>query len=89
MVTLQKTIVFSHVTRRHRRMAPSNHFRGQMASGFHVSLTKHTNGQAHPHQVSEIAAPKRARQASLPALTPKTTKTQNTKHCNLTQPDLK
>jgi hypothetical protein len=59
-----------------------------MASGFHVFLAEHTDGQAHPHQVSKIAAPKRARQASLPALTPKTTKTQNTKHVNPTQPDI-
>jgi hypothetical protein len=38
-----------------------------MASGFHDFLIKHTDGQAHPHQVSKTAAPKRARQASLPA----------------------
>jgi hypothetical protein len=41
------SFLFSHVTRRHRRVAPSNHFRGQMASGFHIILAKHTDGQAH------------------------------------------
>jgi hypothetical protein len=55
-------------------------------SGFHNFLVKHTDGYAHTHQVSKIAAPKRAQQASLPAVTPKP---QNTKHFNLTQPDLK
>jgi hypothetical protein len=81
----KKTIVFSHVTRRHRRVAPFNHSRGQMASGFHDFLVKHTNGQAHQHQVSKTAASKRA--ASLLACID--AKTQITVHFNLTQPDLK
>jgi hypothetical protein len=59
----KKTIVFSHVTRRHRRVAPFNHPRGQMASDSHDLLGEHTDGQAHSHQVSKIAAPKLARQA--------------------------
>jgi hypothetical protein len=81
----KKTIVFSHVTRHHRRVAPFIHPRGQMASDFHDFLGKHTDGQAHPHQVSQIAAPKRA--ASLLACI--NAKTQNTRHFNPTQPDLK
>jgi hypothetical protein len=68
---LLSDIVFSHVTRCHRRVAPINHPRGQMASEFHDFLGKHTDGQAHSHQVSKIAAPnKLARQAFLCASTP-------------------
>jgi hypothetical protein len=83
--TLKKAILFSHVTRRHRRVAPFNHLRGQMASGFHVFLIKHTDGKAHRYQVSKIAAPKRARQASLPALTPKS-RTPHTSKLDPTKP---
>jgi hypothetical protein len=83
----KKTFVFCHVTRRHRRVAPFNQSRGQMASSFYDFLDKHTDGQAHPHQVSKTAAPKRARQASFLACID--AKTQNTRHFNLTQPDLK
>jgi hypothetical protein len=60
-----------------------------MASGLHdffVNLQALTDGQAHEHQVSQIAAPNRARQASLP---PIDAKTQNIRHFILTQPDLK
>jgi hypothetical protein len=64
-------IVFSHTTRRHRRVAPFNHPRGQMASDFHDFLGKHTDGHAHPPQVRQIAAPKLARQAFLHASTSK------------------
>jgi hypothetical protein len=42
-----------------------------MASDFHDFHGKHTDGQAHPHQVRQIAAPKLARQAFLHASTPK------------------
>jgi hypothetical protein len=85
---LQKTmtIVFSHVTRRHRRVAPFNPLTGQMASGLHDFFVKRSDGQAHEHQVSQIAALKRARQADLP---PIDTKPQNIRHFILTQPDLK
>jgi hypothetical protein len=54
----------SRATRRHRRVAPFNHSRGQMASDFHGFLVKHTEERAHPHQVSKSAAPKRARRAA-------------------------
>jgi hypothetical protein len=43
-------------------VAPFNHSRGQMTSDFHDYLGKHTDGQAHPHQVRQIAAPKLSRQ---------------------------
>jgi hypothetical protein len=69
-------------------VAPFHHSRGQMASGFHDFLVKHTDGQAHQHQVSKTAALKRARQASS-LLACIDAKTQNTIHFNLTQPDLK
>jgi hypothetical protein len=70
-------------------VAPFNHPRGQMASNFHDFLGKHTDGQAHPHQVS-VSEPNcgtKARAASLLACI--NAKTQNTRHFNLTQPDLK
>jgi hypothetical protein len=54
----------------------------------HDYLGKHTDGQAHSHQVSQIAARgTKARAASLLACI--NAKTQNTKHFNLTQLDLK
>jgi hypothetical protein len=58
-----------------------------MASGLHVFLAKHTDGQAHPHQVSKIAAPTHARQASLPALTPKSRTPNSSTWLNLTSND--
>jgi hypothetical protein len=45
--------------------------RGQVAAPTRKERRRTSRDEANPHQVSKIAAPKRARQASLPALTPK------------------
>jgi hypothetical protein len=59
-----------------------------MASDFHDFLGKHTDGQAHPHPASgEPNCGTKARAASLLACI--NAKTQNTRHFNLTQFDLK